>query len=231
MRIPVWALAFFPLAAAAAGNADLPKELISIKPVACQESRLPPSALAICQYPELRRQDVEINSLFRQLLAAYQGQDRKVFAGGQIFWRAELLKCRGYGEQWRAQTEACVRDKMSRRFALLMNFKANPGLLSSTVADYTILDPWYVQLFPEQFEGKSVTLRGVLLQDSALCANPRSRKGRLKDVLDNGDVMDAEFSADVDLTILCTGRSVFKEWDGTVKLDGQGRPYLYLTKS
>lgn len=226
MRILVLGLVLFPLAALAADHNALPRRVTTwARPVGCEETRLPPQDRTICDHPEMHREDLEINKLFRRLLAAYKGQDRKVFGGGQVYWVAERRRCPVAG------VAACVKDQMDHRLAFLMNLKANPGLLSSTVAGYGIVDPWYVKLFPTQYAGKHIELSGaILLQDSPVCVDPKtSRKGRLKNFFEDNDIMDAEFSADMDLTILCTGLPLGKEWDGIVKLDGQGHPYLYLT--
>ena len=255
MRGLVLALMLFPLPAMAANPIPpLGKLEARAHPANCEQKTIPLSypMKLICERPELRSRELQVYSAFGNVETLYQGQDRLIFVAGQIYWRGVIEGCQdndGHPTNGHTSDETvrCIKDRMDRRLAFLDKLKANPAGLQSTVADYDYAEPWYLDLFPRQFEGKTLRVGGVLLQDSPICkelrAKPRdpawspdtlrdpvmSPKGRLQN-WPGHDFWNVEFKA-VTQTVnyACTAHPYAGEWDGVVKLDEKGRPYLYIS--
>lgn len=230
VRIQLLALLLLPVSALAADYVEPLSQLeAAAKPVNCKEERLLLQDRILCQRPALRKKEHNVYQLFQQLLAAYKGRERLAFAAGQGYWNGgQRAGCDSHAANYRDEIAACESEQFDRRATLLERLKADPALLLSTVADYKFVDPWYVKLFPKQYEGKVIEFNAQLLDTSPVCEHPKtSLKGRFAPVEDEIDTVFK--SVDEQLIFHCQAPA-YMNWKGTVKLDKQGKPYLYITE-
>jgi uncharacterized protein len=183
----------------------------------------------VCDHAELLAQDREMARVYEHLRKHFTGDDRRIFMTGQWSWGNSRLGCFDVRERARYHEDymSCVRDMYRERLATLKALEADSSLLRTRAADYDYIDPWYLNQFAEQYDGKKINLDGFI--GHLDCGGPlspvRARIGQ------DGSWVAAEFESltYLQLNFLCE-KGIGTLWDGVVRLEAQGHPVLHLTK-
>jgi uncharacterized protein YecT (DUF1311 family) len=196
-------------------------------PADCGTAKFDPQ-LSLCRDPDLRKAEAEMGVVYFQLRDRFTGHDRKVFIAGQAYWIAMRSGCPSFTNH-RYDGDlllACLKNKTSQRLTFLHALSADTSLLMSSTGDYTNVDPWYFNEFGKQYTGKEIRLFGWI--EGIACDRPPG-PARAR-IADQGVAADVAFSelGQVDVNFLCE-KKPGGSWDGVVKLDAEGHPYLYAT--
>ncbi|NII09852.1 hypothetical protein [Oleiagrimonas sp. C23AA] len=125
-------------------------------------ARVPHSeALAVvCSQPPLHALQQRIDRLSAVLRGDYRGEQRRLFAEGERFFRIEREAC--------AQADAaggiseCLRQTLGRRLHTLQRLQKAPQALAGSVASYLYVYPDYLQRFANDYQGRTVHVFGVV---------------------------------------------------------------------
>lgn len=186
-----------------------------------------PLYVQLCRHPELLRKDTAVVRAYEHLSGGFTGEKRVLLATGQRYWFVELFACGSTptSSRYHDGVYGCAEDKLSGRLHVLRSIANAPDTFMSTVANYTWIEPWYLDLFAQRYVGKHVTVNGKVVMESCNSSDPRSLRGHIE--LNGSDVGIRFVNLPASqLRFLC--KSPSSQWDGTVRLDG-GRPYLIAT--
>lgn len=186
-----------------------------------------PLYVQLCRHPELLLKDAAVNRAYEHLSGGFTGEKRVLLATGQRYWFVELFACGSTptASRYKKGVYGCAEDKLSSRLHVLRSIANAPDTFMSTVANYTWIEPWYLDLFAQRYLGKHVAVNGKVVMESCSSSDPRSISGHIE--LNGSDVGIRFVNLPASqLRFLCESPS--SQWDGTVRLDG-GRPYLIAT--
>lgn len=182
----------------------------------------------VCGHAELLAQEREKSGLYEDLLKTFTGDDQRIFMTGEWSWRnKEQCFDARLEARYNKDHTRCLADKMAGRIAVLRALKADPTLLRKQAADYDFIDPWYLNKFAKQYDGKTINLEGFI--EIANCEGPLSPvRARIKQ---DGSEAAAEFESlsNGQFWFYCE-KGIGTWWDGVVRLDAQGQAVLHMTQ-
>lgn len=186
-----------------------------------------PLYVRLCRDPELQRKNAAVVRTYEHLSGEFVGEKHVLLATGQRYWFVELFACGStpVASRYQDGVYGCAEDKLSTRLHVLRSIANAPDTFMSTVANYTWIEPWYLDLFAQRYVGKHVAVSGKVVMESCNGSDPRSLRGHIE--LNGSDVGIRFVNLPASqLRFLC--KSPSSQWEGTVRLDG-GRPYLIAT--
>lgn len=186
-----------------------------------------PLYVTICRHPELLRKDIAVLHAYKTLYNQLKGESHRLLRTGQRDWFAELFACGSTptSSRYKDGVYGCADKRLDSRLQVLNGVIKAPDTFMSTVADYDLIEPWYLNKFARRYEGRHVSVLGKVEMDTCDAASPRSLDGRIEYKGSGVGIRFSGLSAE-QLRFLC--KSPSSQWDGTVRL-GNGRPYLLAT--
>ena len=196
-------------------------------PVDCAKAKFEPE-LTLCRDPQIHKADTEIAAAYLQLRDRFAGHERKIFVAGQTYWSVTRNGCVQRGSNYGLNKDllACLKSETDKQLTFLRALLADPSLLMSSTSNYTNIDPWYFNEFGKEYAGRSIKLYGWI--EGIACRQPPGpAKARIAEEGVAAPVMFSELGQ-TDINFLC-GKRPGGYWDGEVRLDAAGHPYLYAT--
>lgn len=183
---------------------------------------------AICGTPALLAQDRELARRYADMAKHCGGERDAILEATQRFWMRDRNACSNDA----VTAATCASDLNEARLSQFRKMRA-ACTFDEVAAELRYVDPWFVNKFARQFDGRRIHVHGSVRPDdcSRGADETRAARGMLREwdkvrKLNTLRVVFRSLPA-LEREFLCT-RNPGSHWQGEVRSDAAG-PYLYLT--